>query len=89
MPDNTNTPLDQLLDKLTSRFAAAAPPPPDAIDAVLAAPPRTSQVASLRNDPVINAFRNELADGLIRADTAHQLIALLSTALDKLPLPIP
>jgi len=57
---------------------------PDAIDAALAAPSRTTSVSSLRDDPAIVAFRRELIDGMIRADTAHRLLSLLSTILDRM-----
>lgn len=91
-----NTALfDALINRLSSQLAAAdgggtpaaetppAPRAPDAIDDILASPPRATNVRSLRDDPVIVSFRRELMNGMIRADTAHKLLGLLSTLLDR------
>ena len=75
--------LDRLVHTLETGTAPAAGPA-DAIDAVLAAPARTSDVRGLRHDPIIEAFRRELTDGLIRVDTAHQLLSLVNTVLTTL-----
>ena len=56
----------------------------DAIDAVLNSPARTTSVASLRDAPEVAAFRNELVDGLIRADTANQLLRLVAMIVEKM-----
>ncbi len=50
----------------------------DAIDAVLAAEPRRTQAASVRQAPEMEAFRRELTDGLVRADTVNQVLRLLN-----------
>lgn len=50
----------------------------DAIDAVLGGAPRRTQVESVRRAPEIEAFRRELTDGLIRADTVNQVLRLLN-----------
>lgn len=54
----------------------------DAIDRVRASAVRTTNVRSLRRDPVMEQFRKELSDGLIRADTVRQVLELVSMALD-------
>ncbi|MFH0980973.1 MAG: hypothetical protein V2A79_05490 [Planctomycetota bacterium] len=56
----------------------------DAIDFVLASPERQTAVRSLRHDPVVEAFRLELADGLIRVDTANQLLNLVNAVVTAL-----
>ena len=56
----------------------------DAIDDALRAPPRETAVRSLRDAPEIVAFRGELVDGLIRADTANRLLRLVATVVERL-----
>lgn len=56
----------------------------DAIDDVLQSPARTTAVRSLRDAPEIAAFRNELIDGLIRADTANRLLRLVAMVVERL-----
>ena len=55
----------------------------DAIDAALAAAGRETQVRSLREAPEIEAFRRELIDGLIRVDTANQLLRLVNEVVTR------
>ena len=74
---------DRLIDMLSSRLAAAGRPL-DAIAADLAAPARTTDVRRLNEHPVMQAFRSELSDGLIRADTARQAIGLLARMVEHL-----
>ena len=62
-------------------LASTIPIPPDAIDRALHAPPRTSAVESLRNHPAVAAFREELINGFVRADTARQLLVLVERLL--------
>ncbi len=57
---------------------AGAPLRGDAIDQVLAEAPRSTGIVSLRDAPEVAAFRNELTDGLIRVDTANQLLRLIN-----------
>jgi len=59
-------------------------PAGDAIDAVLAFPARATAVRSLRSSPEIEAFRQALLDGLIRADTANQLLRLVNEVVGQL-----
>ena len=54
----------------------------DAIDAILAGEPRTTAVRSLRDHEVVQQFRRELSDGLIRADTVNKLLGLIRTVVD-------
>jgi hypothetical protein len=52
---------------------------PDAIDEILSSEPRKTKVKSLRDHEVIQQFRQELSEGLIRVDTAGHLLELLRT----------
>ncbi|HEY3245924.1 MAG TPA: hypothetical protein VGM03_21490 [Phycisphaerae bacterium] len=70
--------LEQLVSVLERMVSKE---PADAIAAELTAPPRTSAVRSLRNDEVVQQFRQELVDGLIRVDTANRLLALVSQVI--------
>jgi len=54
----------------------------DAIDAILASEPRSTAVRSLRDHEVVQQFRRELTDGLIRVDTANKLLGLIRTIVD-------
>lgn len=86
MPNET-TAFDrfiQLLDQLA--VAPSGAPPGDAIDAVLAGPARRTEVVPLRDSPVVQKFRNDLIDGLIRADSINQLLRLANLVLERLPL---
>ena len=56
----------------------------DAIDAVLSGAPRTTQVTPARQAPEMQAFRRELSDGLIRADTVNQVLRLLNEWITRL-----
>jgi len=67
--------LDELMTTLENANRQATG---DAIDAVLAAEPRRTQAVSVRESPEMEAFRRELTDGLIRADTVNQVLRLLN-----------
>ncbi|HOB76429.1 MAG TPA: hypothetical protein PKG54_18110 [Phycisphaerae bacterium] len=56
----------------------------DAIDRELKAPARTSAIVSLRHAPEVEAFRNELTEGLIRVDTANRLLRLANQLISRL-----
>lgn len=56
----------------------------DAIDAVLLSPARTTAVRSLRHAPETEAFRQALVDGLIRVDTANELLRLVNDIVSRL-----
>jgi glycerol-3-phosphate dehydrogenase len=56
----------------------------DAIAYEIARERRTTAVKSLRNDPIIEEFRTQLTDGLIRVDTANKLLTLVNTLVTKL-----
>jgi hypothetical protein len=70
------------LDQLMSRTR-----PGDAIDDALQAAPRTTATTSLRDHEIVRKFRQEVADGLIRLDTANQLFGLVRTILDAAVMP--
>ena len=78
---NVTTALDELLDTLetldTQVVQKDAGGSGDAIDAVLNGPARTTRVRSLREGPEVAAFRTALTDGMIRVDTANQLLRLV------------
>jgi hypothetical protein len=80
--------LDRLLGQLEGaaerKAAVRAPLAGDVIDDVLASPARQTAVRSLRDAPEVEAFRNELIDGLIRADTANQLLRLVAMVVERL-----
>ena len=70
------------LDELSSRTRRG-----DAIEKVLDAAPRESAAKSLREHEVVRKFRQELAAGRIRLDTANQLLGLVRTVLDTAVMP--
>ncbi len=82
MPNLTDD-LDRLLKSLDGAVRTQAGGG-DAIDLILASPPRTTEARSLRHDPVVEAFRRELTDGLIRVDTANKLLSLVNTVVTAL-----
>lgn len=73
--------LDTLVVKATQRQRRAGT---DAIDVVLGQPARQTGVRSLQDSPAVIAFRQELVDGLIRVDTANQLLRLLNEVIVRL-----
>jgi len=77
--------LERLVQKLDAAAGAVSSATRgDAIDVTLREPARKTSVQSLRNAPEIEAFRNELIDGLIRADTANRLLNLVATIVEKM-----
>ena len=71
--------LDALLHRLEELLDATHRG--DAIDRALAAPARNSGAVSLRAHKVVRQFREEAVQGLIRLDTANQLLGLLQSVL--------
>ena len=78
--DSAAESLDRLIDALSAKLDEESPPR-DAIDAALNDTPRTTHVQTLRNHPDLARFRQELADGLIRVDTANRALQLLSNVV--------
>jgi len=72
--------LMALLDRLEESIPQAKRK--DAIDAILASDPRSTGVRSLRDHEVVQQFRRELSDGLIRVDTANKLLGLIRTVVE-------
>jgi hypothetical protein len=68
--------LDSVLSQLEKAVGEAVPP--DALDRILAEPPRTTAVTSLGEAPAMQAFRSELAAGMVRAETALRVLELVS-----------
>lgn len=58
--------------------------PKDAIDEVLADARRTTAVESLRDAPEVQAFRQALVDGWIRADAVSRLLQLVNELVVRL-----
>ena len=82
--DAVQTTLDAMVANLQTLInRQAAKSSGDAIDAELSKPGRKTDVVSLKDAPEVEAFRNELSDGLIRVDTAHQLLTLVNTLVTK------
>lgn len=69
------------LDALTEKLERAVSGSGDAIDRIVQGRRRKTDAKSIRNDPAMQRFRRELADGLIRADTANQLLRLVSQVI--------
>ena len=69
---------------LLERLEESIPPSKrkDAIDAILASEPRSTGVRLLRDHEVVQQFRRELLDGLIRVDTANKLLGLIRTVVE-------
>lgn len=81
-----NVAVTQVLDELTAALEGAGRRRGggDAIERTLSEPGRSSAVRSLREAPEVDAFRQELIDGLIRVDTANRLLQLLNTVVTRL-----
>ncbi len=76
--------LDEMIDALETRARLAGGG--DAIDRVLASPARKEAAPSLREHEAVRAFRRELSDGMIRVDTANQLLGLVGKLIALMPL---
>ncbi len=78
--------IEAALERLVELAERAAPragvPREDAIARIRGGPARTSAVRSLRDDPVLERFRQEATDGLIRADTALRLLDLVTRIVE-------
>ena len=72
--------LEALVSNLDTRLGASRRP--DALDAILGSAPRSTTLKSLREHETIQRFRKEFSDGLIRVDTARQLLGLIRMAVD-------
>ena len=76
--------LNALLAELERLTAGAPGRSADAIDEILQSPRRETHTQSVRRHAAIEDFRRELTDGLIRADTANQLLRLITAVLARL-----
>ena len=76
--------LDTLVLELERAVGRAARGGGDAIDDILDSPRRQTCVQSVRHHEAVEAFRRELTDGLIRADTARQLLRLVTVVLAQM-----
>jgi len=81
--------LDSLLEKLSGASSASTDRATtegqtrDAIDQVIDTPARVTSTRRLREDPVMLRFRDEMAQGVVHADTVRGVLALLSRILDN------
>ena len=73
----THLPTSTVVQAATARIG-------DAIDQVLAGADRKTAASSLRESDLANAFRDELSNGLIRADTVNRLLQIVDEVLRKL-----
>ncbi len=78
--DEVNENLNRLLERLETGIEPSRNG--DAIDAILAGAPRTTNARPLRDHKVVRRFRRELSDGLIRVDTVNQLLSLIRSAVE-------
>jgi hypothetical protein len=81
MSDVSKT-FDRLIEQLES-LTTDTNRPPDAIDRILSSAPRRTEVRSLRDDPAVKRFREDLTNGLIRVDTAGAVLRLVSDAIGR------
>lgn len=81
--------LDKLVEAVDKASAAvepgATPAARDAIDEALERPARETRVVSLAESPVMQSFRQELSDGLIRIDTLNQVLRMLTLITERWP----
>lgn len=80
---NTFDELINMLDESINPTTSPSTQSPDAIDRINAAKRRTTNVISLRDDPDIQQFRDDLKNGLIRLDAANNLFALITRLLQS------
>lgn len=84
-PNDAVRVLDDLMDALDDKVAQQRETGGgDAIDAVLAGRGRATRVTSVREFEAVGAFRQALADGMVEADTANQLLRLLNELILRL-----
>ncbi len=57
--------------------------PDDAIDRILAEAPRRTDAKSLRDDPVVARFREDLSNGLVRVETAQALFQMIGDLIKR------
>lgn len=81
MPDATQV-FDQLVTAVDS-LEPKAESSGDAIDQILSSAPRTTSARSLRDDPVVARFRSDLANGVVRIETAKALFQLIGEAISR------
>jgi len=78
MAENT----DGLSKLLSALQRAVNDRPADAIDTELQAEPRRTALKDISSAPEVEAFRNELVDGLIRVDTVNRLLNLVALIIE-------
>lgn len=77
---NEPTELERLLLRLEElQFRSRSG---DAIDEILASPPRATRVTSLRNHQAVEKFRGELRSGTIGMETANRFLSLVRALLE-------
>ena len=73
-----------LATKILGSGVPQAPARVDAIDQVLASPPRVSQVADLRDSKEMQDLRTAIVDALIRNDALRNALILVNTLVTRL-----
>lgn len=76
--------LDRLVARLEAAEASRVPARGDAIDEALEQPARRTEVRAVSASAEMEAFRRELIDGLIRADTANRLLRLVAEIVERM-----
>jgi hypothetical protein len=87
IPVSADSTLEQMIEQLAAAVdgqANSGTIPGDAIDRELQRPARTTAVQSVRQHPVMQAFRRERIDAAVRLDTLRQLLGLAQTLISLL-----
>lgn len=87
IPISADSTLEQMIEQLAAAVdqqANSGTIPGDAIDRELQRPARTTAVQSVRQHPVMQAFRRERIDAAVRLDTLRQLLGLAQTLIGLL-----
>jgi hypothetical protein len=87
IPVSADSTLEQMIEQLAAAVdqqADSGTIPGDAIDRELQRPARTTAVQSVRQHPVMQAFRRERIDAAVRLDTLRQLLSLAQTLIGLL-----
>jgi hypothetical protein len=85
--------LEQIVEQNPAAKAAlekAAPPPPQVpnmLKAFLDEPERVTAVQSIRRHPTVQAWRQELSDANVRADTVNKILGVIDFVLRMVATP--
>ncbi len=62
---------------------AAHSPDADALDVILGAPPRRTNVKRLRDSDVVRQFREDLLNGAVRIDRLNQILSIVALVVKQ------